>query len=296
MMNAPRPRLPLAWLLLLFLVASQQAPAQMHSVPPESVPGAAGAAAREVGFDQRLGANVPLDAEFRDAETQRVVTLGQTLAAGRPTILLLGYHECPMLCSAVLNGLVETMNDLRWTAGREFDLVDVDLNPAEPTTLAASKRRIYLKRYSRPGAGTGWHFLTAADRGNDEAIRRLADRIGFRYRYDPSTGQYAHASGFVVLTPEGQVSRYFFGVNFNPQELHDALAAAGAHEVSRSPIEQLLLLCFHYNPIQGKYGGLILGALRGGAVATLLALAGGIFYLTRRERRPRLEAAPAAAR
>lgn len=295
-MNATR-RLPLVCLLPLLLLAARPAlRAQMHSTPRESVlPGAAAEAAREVGFDQNLGANVPLDAAFRDAESNRVVPLGQALTAGRPAILVLGYHECPMLCSAVLNGLVETLNDLRWSAGREFDLVDVDINPTEATALAAAKRRIYLKRYSRPGAGSGWHFLTAAESGDENGIRRLAESVGFRYRFDPKTGQYAHASGFVVLTPDGRVSRYFFGINFNPQELHDALAVAGAREVSRTPIEQLLLLCFHYNPIQGKYGGLILGALRGGAVLTLLALGGGVFYLTRRERHPRPAVANANA-
>ncbi|MBV9658760.1 MAG: SCO family protein [Verrucomicrobia bacterium] len=269
------------WLTILFLLAANQLASAYPSGPPESIPGTVAELRREVGFDQKLGATVPMDAAFLD-ENGRPTTLRQLLASGRPAILLLGYHECPMLCSAVLNAVVETMNDLRWSAGREFDLIDVDIDPREPNSLAAAKRRTYLKRYGRSAtAAAGWHFLTTTEPGNDAAVRQLAESIGFRYRYDPATKQYAHASGFVVLTPEGRTSRYFFGINFKPQELHDALAAAGAHEVSRSPIEQILLLCFHYNPIQGKYGALILNALRGGAVATLLALGGGVYWLTR---------------
>ncbi len=261
---------------------------------PESVPGAAGEMSREVAFDQKLGATVPLDARFRD-EDGRLIPFGQTLAAGRPAILLLGYHECPMLCSAVLNGLIATLHDLKWTAGREFDLIDVSIDPAEPVSLAASKRRIYLKRYSRPGAAAGWHFLTAAESGDDRSIRQLADSIGFRYRYDPATKQYAHASGFAILTPDGRVSRYFFGINFDPAELHAALAAAGAREVSRTPIEQFLILCFHYNPIQGKYGALIMHLLRAGAVGTIVAMGAGIYWLSRSPRRREPQAQTADA-
>ncbi len=252
-----------------------------HNEPVrESIPGAAAEMSREVGFDQKLGAMVPLDATFRN-EDGKVVTLGQTLSTGRPAVLLLGYHECPMMCSVVLNGLVESLHDLKWTAGREFDLIDVSINPSESASLAAKQRRIYLKRYSRSGAAGGWHFLTAAEAGQEDSIRRLAESVGFRYRYDPATKQYAHASGFVILTPDGRVSRYFFGINFNPAELHGALAAAGAREINLTPIEQFLLLCFHYNPIQGKYGALIFNVLRGGAILTIFALAFGIYRLAR---------------
>lgn len=258
--------------------------ADVHSGGPrESIPGAAAEMTRDVSFDQKLGATIPLDATFRD-EDGKLVTLGQTLSVGRPAVLLLGYHECPMMCSVVLNGLVESLHDLKWTAGREFDLIDVDINPTELPALAAKQRRIYLKRYSRSGAAAGWHFLTAPEPGQEDSIRRLADSVGFRYRYDPATKQYAHASGFVILTPDGRVSRYFFGINFNPAELHGALAAAGAREINRTPIEQFLLLCFHYNPIQGKYGALIFNVLRGGAALTLLALGFGIYRLARSPR------------
>ena len=280
-----RRNLPIFIILFVGALLRQSGPraSAFPSGPADSVPGAAAGVAREVGFDQKLGATVPLDASFHDANGQPV-TLRQLLSAGRPAILVLGYHECPMLCSAILNGLIETLIDLRWSAGREFDLIDVDINPAEPASLVAAKQRMYLKRYSRKGAAAGWHFLSAPEKDNAESIQQLADGIGFRYHYDPATRQYAHASGFVILTPDGRVSRYFFGINFKPQELHDALAAAGAREVSRTPIEQLLLLCFHYNPVQGKYGAIIFNALRGGAVLTLLALGGGLLLLARRWR------------
>lgn len=235
--------------------------------------------ASRVGFDQRLGANVPRELPFLD-EDGRAVRLGDILDGRRPAVLVLGYHECPMLCSAVLSGLTETLTEMRASAGRDFDLIDISINPTEPTSLAAAKRRIYLKRYRRPEAEAGWHFLT----GSEDSIRQAADAVGFRYAYDAETRQYAHASGLVVLTPEGRVSRYLFGATFDAQTLSDALKAAGARAPVGSPIEQLLMLCFHYNPLQGKYGALVLGAMRAGGAVTLVILIVGIGRLLWRER------------
>jgi protein SCO1/2 len=160
------------------------------------------------------------------------------------------------------------MQDLKWDIGNQFYVLDVSISPSETPPLAAAKKREYLRHYGRPGADAGWRFLT----GGEPAIHQLADAVGFRYAYDSAMKQYAHPSGFVVLTPQGKVSRYFFGVNFRAQELNDSLRDASANRAG-SPIRQLFLLCFHYSPITGKYGALIINAVRGIAVATFLALA-----------------------
>jgi protein SCO1/2 len=223
-------------------------------------------ALRQIRFDQKISASIPLEATFRD-ETGKTVRLGDYFGK-KPVVLVLGYYGCPMLCTLVLNGLVETMQDLKSNVGDQFDVLDVSISPSEMPELAAAKKREYLRRYGRPGAETGWHFLTGAE----PAIRQLSDAVGFRYAYDPAIKQYAHPSGFIVLTPQGKVSRYFFGVNFNAQELYDALKSASANQAG-SPVRQLLLLCFHYSPITGKYGALILNGVRGIGIATFLALA-----------------------
>lgn len=226
----------------------------------------ADSALNQIRFDQKMNAQIPLDAAFRD-ETGRIVRLGDYFGR-RPVVLVLGYYGCPMLCALVSNGLVETMQDLKADIGNQFDVLDVSISPSETPQLATAKKREYLRHYGRPGAETGWHFLT----GEEPAIRRLSGAVGFHYAYDSAIKQYAHPSGFMVLTPQGRVSRYFFGVNFRAQELSDALRDASANRAG-SPIRQLFLLCFHYSPITGKYGALIVNAVRGIGIATLLALA-----------------------
>jgi protein SCO1/2 len=223
-------------------------------------------ALRQIRFDQKINAQIPLDAAFRD-ETGKTVRLGDYFGK-KPVILVLGYYGCPMLCTLVLNGLVETMQDLKSSVGNQFDVLDVSISPSETPQLAAAKKREYLRHYGRPGADAGWHFLT----GGEPVIRRLSDAVGFHYAYDSGAKQYAHPSGFIVLTPQGKVSRYFFGVNFRGQELNDALKDASANRAG-SPIRQLLLLCFHYSPITGKYGALIVNSVRAIGIATFLGLA-----------------------
>ena len=240
----------------------------------------ADAMVNQVAFDQNLGAQVPLDSPFKD-DQGKDTSLGKILTRSKhPTVLVLGYHECPMLCSLVLGGLVESFNDLRMTAGVQFDLIDLSIKPGESVELAAKQKRIYLKRYGRgAAAGVGWHFLT----GPEASIRQVADAVGFHYAYDPVARQYAHASGIVVLTPDGRVSRYFYGVNYEARALNAALVTAGAHQIS-SPVEKLLLLCFHYNPINGKYGAVIIRIMRAGGVLTLVALFTLLGSLVWRER------------
>jgi len=228
-------------------------------------------------FDQKLGKEVSLDLVFRDEEGKKV-RLGDYFSA-RPVILVPGYYGCPMLCSLVLNGLVETLQDMKWKVGEQFEIVNFTINPQETSQLASAKKRSYLKRYGRRGAEKGWHFLT----GDEQELRQLADEIGFRYAYDPVSREYAHPSGFVVLTPNGTVSRYFFGVSHVPGELYGALSEAALNRTG-SPIQQLLYLCFHYNPIRGKYGALIMTVVRIAGMGTVLGLSALVFYMVRAER------------
>ena len=213
------------------------------------------ASLRAIRFDQKPGAQISPDLLFHD-EDGNAVTLGDYLGR-RPVILVPGYYGCPMLCTLVLNGLVESMQDVKWTAGDQFEVINYSIDPTEKPSLAADKNSTYLRRYGRAGAEHGWHFLT----GNADAIAKLSDKIGFHYAYDPAIRQYAHPSGFVVLTPQGKIERYFFGVDFAGKDLDAALRSAAANEKG-SRIRDLLLLCFHYSPITSKYGALILNCVR----------------------------------
>ena len=265
-------------------------PCRARAEVPQVAPATAAALTARVSFDQNLGATVPRDAVFRD-EAGQPVSLGYLLDGRRPAVLVLGYKECPMLCSMVLGGVTESLTQMRNTTGRDFDVIDVSIDPKQTWQEAAAQKRLYYKRYARPGADAGWHFLTSPD---DATIRRVADAVGFHYAYDPAIKQYAHPSGLVVLTPEGKVSRYFFGINFEARDLQDALKAAGTRQVS-SPIERLLLVCFHYNPTTSPFGTLIINSLRAAGVLTLLVIFGGIAWLIRSER-PALPAASAKER
>jgi protein SCO1 len=236
----------------------------------------------EIKFDQKLNNQVSLDLLFRD-DDGKSVRLGDYFGS-KPVILDLGYYGCPMLCTLVLNGLVESLQDLKCDIGSQFEVVSVSIDSHETSELASAKKRTYLKRYGRPGAAAGWHFLT----GEETAIKKLATQVGFNYAYDPSIKQYAHPSGVIVLTPEGRVARYFFGINYSPKELAAALKQASVHQTG-SPITQVILLCFHYSPLKGKYGNLIMTIVRVSGVVTLLGLAGILMLISQRRRKRRLD-------
>jgi protein SCO1/2 len=232
---------------------------------------------RDVGIDQKLNGQVPLDLSFRD-ETGRSVRL-EDYFGQRPVVLALVYFECPMLCTQVLNGLLRSLQNLNLDAGRQFEVLAVSINPRETPELAAAKQKTYVGLYGRPGASGGWHFLT----GDEPAIERLAKSVGFRYAYDPVSGQYAHATAIMVLTPEGKISRYFYGIEYPARDLRLGLVEASAGRIG-SPADQVLLFCYHYDPTTGKYGLVISNIVRAAGLATALAL--GIFMLVmfRRER------------
>lgn len=259
----------------------------------EGFPGSTGpnaavrpAALDEVAFEQRLDAPLPLDATFRD-ETGREVRLGEYFGQ-RPVILTLVYYECPMLCSVILNGLLKSLERLTFDVGREFDIVTISFNPAETPELAAAKKRTYVERYGRPGAAAGWHFLT----GEEAAIRRVTEAVGFRYAYVPERREYAHAAGIVVATPEGRVSRYFYGIEYPPRDLRLGLVEAAERKIG-SPVDQFLLYCFHYDPKTGTYGAAVMNLMRLGGLLTVVLL--GAFVLVSRLREGRRVAAPPPA-
>ena len=231
-----------------------------------------------VTFEQHPGRQLPPDLVFRD-ENNRPFRLGDHFG-GKPTIFVLGYYRCPMLCTLINDGLIQALQELRLDVGRDFQVVNVSIDPTEKAAAAAAKKQDYLRRYGRPGAAKGWHCLV----GDDHSISQVADALGYHYAYDPQSHEYAHPSGIVIVTPEGKISHYLFGVNFNPRELLDSLVAA-KQEQSSSVISQVLLLCYHYNPIKGKYGGLVLSMVRVGSIGFLGAIAWGIFSMTRRPAR-----------
>jgi protein SCO1/2 len=242
--------------------------------PSSSVP----AALRRVAFEQRLNEPLPLDLPFRD-EDGRVVKLGDYFGA-RPVVLAFVYYECPMLCTQVLNGLTNTLSVLSESVGREFDVVTVSFDPRETSVLAAGKKKAYLDRYKREGAAAGWHFLT----GDEASIAALTGAAGFRYAWDADTSQFAHASGIVVATPEGRLSRYFFGIEYAPRDLKFALMESSAGKIG-SLADQLLLYCYHYDPVKGSYSFIALNALRLGGAVTVVALVSFIVVAIRREHR-----------
>jgi protein SCO1/2 len=230
----------------------------------------------KIGWEQKLGQPLSLGLTFRD-EAGANVQLGKYFGK-RPVILAMGYYGCPMLCSLVLNGMVESMSELRMDAGQDFDVVFVSIEPKEMPPLAAAKKATYLRRYSRPGAAEGWHFLT----GDAVQSAQLAEEIGFGHAWDPTVKQHAHPSGFVIVTPEGTVGRYFFGVTYRAADLDRALREAQENRIG-TPIQKLLLLCFHFSPLTGKYGPLVMNGVRAAAILTLLALGAVVFHGNRRK-------------
>lgn len=228
-----------------------------------------------VTFEQHPGTQVSPDLVFRD-QNDRLFRLGDHFGK-QPTILVLGYYRCPMLCSLINDGLIHALQELPFSVGKDFQLIDVSVDPAETAASAAAKRSEYLREYGHSDGGDAWNFLV----GDERSITRLADQTGFRYVYDPQTRQYAHPSGVIVLTPDGKISRYVFGVRLDARELRDALVAAKEGK-SSSSVSQLFLLCFHYNPVTGKYGPLILSILRIASLGCLAAILWFVFAMARR--------------
>jgi protein SCO1/2 len=232
---------------------------------------------QNVGIEQHLDAQVPPDLAFRD-ETGKSVKLGYYFGR-KPLILNLVYYNCTMLCGEALAGLASAMRLVKFDVGHEFDVVTVSFDPRETPEMAAAKKIDYVKRYGRANAAAGWHFLT----GPADSINALTKAVGFQYQYDPKTNQYAHATAIMVLTPQGRISRYFYGVDFPPKDLRMGLVEASQGRIGNA-VDAVLLYCYHYNPETGKYGAMVANILRLAAGATILFLGGFLFILWRMDR------------
>lgn len=254
---------------IAFLLAAVPAVAQEYL----SSTGPAGKAK----IEQRLNVLLPLDAEFTD-ETGKTVRLGDYFGE-KPVILTPVYYSCPMLCNLVLDGLVNTLHELRFKLGDEYEVVTFSFDPRDDSRIAAEKKELYTRRYGRPGSADGWHFLT----GDEKAIAELTAALGFRYTFDPKTGQFAHAAMVVMATPEGRISHYFWGISYDARDLRLGLVEASESRIGGAT-EQLLLLCYQYDPTTGKYAAVAMNVVRLGGLATVLVLGGFIVILTRRDR------------
>jgi protein SCO1/2 len=264
--------------LVLFIAHGSLLPVfAQYGRPPESTmpQGQKPQLLRDVSIDQKLNGQLPLDLSFRD-ETGRIVKLGDYFGK-KPVILALVYYECPMLCNQVLNGMVGALQALSFNVGREFEVVTVSFDARELPPLAAAKKKTYINRYKREGAAAGWHFLTA----EQSAIDQLTQSVGFRYAFDAESNQFAHASAIMVATPEGKLSHYFYGIEYSPKDLRLALVQASDGKIG-SPVDQLLLYCYHYDPTTGKYGPVIMNFLRVLGIITVVGLVALILVLRRR--------------
>lgn len=255
-----------AALILLLLV--MVAPAQAQEPLPQDL-------IRQARFDQKLNNQIPLELTFTNSEGQPVQL--SHYFGDKPVILNLGYYECPMLCSLSRNGLFESLQDLNFTVGEEFEVLIVSIDPDETPDIAKAKKRATIMEYGR--SGEGWHFLV----GDEEAIRPLAEAVGFHYVYDEKIDEYVHPSGIIILTPEGRISRYLFGIEYPPRDVRLGLVEATADKIG-SPVDQVLLVCYHYDPVSGEYTLAIMTIIRILAVVTVAGLGAFVAVMFRRER------------
>lgn len=233
---------------------------------------------KNVGITEHLGEPIDLDLAFTD-ESGATVPLRQYFDGTRPVIMTLAYYGCPNLCGLLLNGITDTFGDLSWTPGREFEYVNVSIDPAEKPELAAQKKEALLAAYGRPDAGKGWHFLV----GDEASIRALAQQIGFSYYYDTDEKQYAHGSAAYILTPDGKLSRYLFGVMFEPRDMRLGMVEASKGKIG-TIVDHVLLYCYRYDPKSRKYSLIATRLLKVGAGATIVAIGAGILMLRRKSR------------
>lgn len=231
-----------------------------------------------VGIEQHLSAELPGDIEFKN-EFGDKVKLGDYFGKGKPVILNLGYYQCPMLCGELLQGLSGSLRVLKFDVGKDFDVVSLSFDPRETPDMAAEKKRDIMKRYGRPGAENGWHFLT----GSAESINAVTKAVGYQFQFDEKTNQYAHATAIVVLTPDRHVAEYFYGVEFSPKDLRLGLVQASQGKIG-NVADQVLLYCYHYDPRIGKYGAVISNILRLAGVATMLILGTFMFIMFRADK------------
>ena len=254
------------------------APVAGYKREPGMAASAIPAPLREIGFDQNIGQRLPLETTVRD-EDGRTVRIGDYFGA-RPVVLIFAYYSCPMLCTQVINGLASAIGVISLVPGRDFDVITLSFDPRDTPAAATTKKAAFLERYGRPGAAAGTHFLTASQ----PSIDRLTKAAGFRYVWDKETQQFAHPTGIIVLTPDGRLARYLFGIEYGPRDLRFGIVEASAGKVGTA-VDTLLLYCYHYDPMTGRYGLAIMRTLRLAGAATVLAIGMFIAIMVRRERR-----------
>ncbi len=238
-------------------------------------------ALKKVGIEQKLNSSLPLDATFKD-ESGKEIKLGDYFGKEKPVVLALVYYECPMLCNEVLNGLTGSLKGISFDVGKEFDVVAISFDARENNkpNLAKNKKESYVERYNRPESADGWHFLT----GEQSEIDKITKAVGFNYHFDEKSNQFAHAGGITVITPEGKLSKYFYGIDYSPKDLKFGIMESSKNRIG-NPADQLYLYCYHYDPSTGKYGFAILNLLRLMAVATLVGMGAMLFVFWRRKKR-----------
>jgi protein SCO1/2 len=257
----------------------QLAPAQpSYSMQDSNLRPVLPGALEGVGIDQKLNEQVPLNLMFRD-EAGRAVPLSTYFGSKKPVILALVYYECPMLCTQILNDLESSLKAVSLNPGQDFEVVSVSFDPKDTPDIAASKKQLLLRRYNRPNTANGWHFLV----GDPPNIKALTDAVGFHYKYDSKTQQFAHASGIMILTPDGHLSRYFYGLEYAPRDIRLGLVEASQNKIG-NPVDQILLFCYHYDPSTGKYGALVMRLVRVSGAGFVLLCGAFIWMLSRREK------------
>ena len=269
----------------------QPAPAQPSLSMQDSnlkltVPGAL----QGVGIDQKLDQQIPLDLTFHD-EYGRTVPLSTYFQGNKPVIIAPVYYRCPMLCTQILNGLESSLKVVTLSPGKDFEVVALSFDPKDTPQTAAAKKESYLRRYNRPGTANGWHFLT----GDEANIQALTGALGFHYKYDPKTDQFAHASGIMVATPDGRLSRYFYGVEYSPRDVRLGLVEASRRKIG-NPVDAVLLFCFHYDPATGKYGAVAMNMVRFAGAGFVLFCGTFLFIVFRRDFRSDKQVLAASAR
>jgi protein SCO1 len=271
----------MAILTLTLLITISSSPQTANAASPSQVnPPVAGsmpAALKDVDFAPQLNARIPLDVAFRDESGQPVQL--RSYFNGKPVILGFVYYQCPMLCMQVMDGIVSTLKVVTFTAGQQYEVVIISFDPAETPAMASAKKRDIVAQYRRPGAENGWHFLT----GESGAISQVTRAGGFHFAWDPETKTWVHASGILLMTPEGRISRYFYGIDYAPRDMRLGLIEAAAGNIG-TPIDKVILYCYHFDPATGKYSAAILDVIRLGGILTVALIAFFIFLFLRREK------------
>jgi len=254
-----------------FLTGFSETPAQTSAQHPQALD--------DVTFHQQLNEQLPLDATFKD-ENGKTVALGEYFNGEKPVILAFVYYTCPMLCTQIMNGISSALRTLSFEAGQDFDVVLISFDTRDTPAAALEKKRTHLEYWTAQNTANGWHFLT----GEEATIRRVANKAGFTYKWDEQTQQFAHVSGVLVATPQGRLARYFYGIEYSPRELRLALVESSEGHIGNA-VDEVLLYCFHYDPLSGRYGVVIMNLIRAGGLLTVAFILGIMFVTRRREPR-----------